>query len=188
MTRGPLRDFVGYGRHTPDFDWPDGSSVAVNLVVNYEEGAEYSLLDGDDRNDSWGESSAEVDPAVRDLGTETHMEFGSRVGIWRLARLLDDYGIDATFSACAQALERNPELCAWLREREHDIMGHGYRWTEVSTASREQERSNLRRAVESIDQTTRQRIRGWMVRSFPSVNTRELLVEESGFVRLRREQ
>ena len=81
----------------------------INLVVNYEEGAEYSLLDGDSTNDAYGEYSYEVGPTVRDLSTETHMEFGSRVGGWRLARLLDDYGIPATIDVCAHALERNPE-------------------------------------------------------------------------------
>jgi peptidoglycan/xylan/chitin deacetylase (PgdA/CDA1 family) len=179
---GPQRDFVGYGRHTPDFRWPDGARVVVNLVVNYEEGAEYSLLDGDSQNDSWGEYSSQVGPEVRDLGTEAHMEFGSRVGIWRLARLIDDYGINASFNACAQALERNPEFSTWLRERDHDVIGHGYRWTEESGVSRDEEQANLRLAIESFAQTTDQRIRGWMVRSFPSVNTRELLVEEGGFL------
>ena len=83
---GPPRDFVGYGRKPPKVTWPDGSSVAVNLVLNYEEGAEYSLLDGDPFNDTWGETSSTVPPAVRDMGTETHYEFGSRVGVWRIAR------------------------------------------------------------------------------------------------------
>lgn len=176
------RDFVGYGRHTPDVRWPDGSSVAVNIVVNYEEGAEYSLLDGDDTNDAWGEYSYEIPPTVRDLGTESHMEFGSRVGAWRLARLLDDYQIDATIDVCALALERNPEYAAWIRESRYDVMGHGWRWTEDSRMSREQERELMKRAIASIEATTGQRIRGWIVRSFPSVNTRSLLVEEGGFL------
>lgn len=180
MTALP-RDFVGYGRHTPDVRWPDGSTVAVNIVVNYEEGAEYSLLDGDATNDAWGEYSYEIPPMVRDLGTESHMEFGSRVGAWRLARLLDDYQIDATIDVCALALERNPEYAAWIRESSYDVMGHGWRWTEDSRMSRELERELMSRAVASIEHTTGQRIRGWIVRSFPSVNTRSLLVEHGGF-------
>lgn len=175
------RDFVGYGRHTPDVRWPDGSSVAVNIVVNYEEGAEYSLLDGDGTNDAWGEYSYEIPPTVRDIGTESHMEFGSRVGAWRLARLLDDYQIDATIDVCALALERNPEYAAWIRESSYDVMGHGWRWTEDSRFTREEERALMRRAIDSIQATTGERIRGWIVRSFPSVHTRSLLVEEGGF-------
>jgi peptidoglycan/xylan/chitin deacetylase (PgdA/CDA1 family) len=179
---GPARDFVGYGQHPPSFEWPDGSSVAVNIVVNVEEGAEYSLLDGDPINDTWGEYATVVDPSIRDLGTETHMEFGSRVGIWRLARLFDHYGIPATFGACALALERNPPFAQWLREHDHDVIGHGYRWTEDSQMTRDDERRYLHKAVASIEQTTGQRIRGWYVRSFASVNTRDLLVEEGGFL------
>jgi len=176
------RDFVGYGRYPPDPKWPTGTPVVVNLVVNYEEGAEYSLLDGDDSNDAWGEYSYEIGPTVRDLSTETHMEFGSRVGIWRLARLLDDYGIPATIDVCAHAVERNPEFAAWIRERSHDVMGHGWRWTEDSRLGREEEQRLMRRAIASIENTTGQRIRGWIVRSFPSVHTRSLLVEEGGFL------
>jgi peptidoglycan/xylan/chitin deacetylase (PgdA/CDA1 family) len=175
------RDLVGYGRHTPEVRWPDGSAVAVNLVVNYEEGAEYSLLDGDPGNDTWGESSAVVPPVVRDLGTETHMEFGSRAGVWRLARLLEEYDVAATVAASALALERNAEVAGWLRESGHDVLGHGYRWTEDSRLTRDEERRLIRRAVASIEATTGQRPRGWMVRSFPSVHTRSLLAEEGGF-------
>ena len=179
---GPVRDFVGYGRTPPEVRWPDGSSVVVNLVVNYEEGAEYSLLDGDDFNDTWGEYSYQIPPDVRDLGTEMHMEYGSRVGIWRLARMFDDYGIGISIDAPAVALERNPEFCSWIRERTHDVIGHGYRWTEDSRMTRDEERRYLQLAVESIERTTGQRVRGWIVRSFPSVNTRELLVEDGGFL------
>lgn len=176
------RDFVGYGRHTPDPKWPNGNRVVVNIVVNYEEGAEYSLLDGDDGNDAWGEYSYQIGPTVRDLSTETHMEFGSRVGAWRLARLLDDYKIDATIAVCAHAVERNPNFAAWLRESRYDLMGHGWRWTEDSRLTREEEQRLMRRGVASIEKTTGQRLKGWMVRSFPSVHTRSLLVEEGGFL------
>src|SRR2546430_5428773 len=85
---GPARDFVGYGPQPPDFDWPGGARIAVNLVVNYEEGGEYSLTE-DGVNDTWGEYSFQYGPEIRDIGTETHMEYGSRVGIWRLCRLID---------------------------------------------------------------------------------------------------
>jgi len=179
---GPSRDFVGYGRRPPDFRWPDGSGVAVSVVVNYEEGAELNLPDGDEANDTWGEYSTVVEPAWRDLGTETHFEFGSRVGVWRLARLFDEYAIPVSFGACAVALERNPELCEWLRERDHEVLGHGYRWTDDWKLGREEERARMRLAVESVQRTTGQRVRGWYVRSFPSVNTRELLLEEGGFL------
>jgi peptidoglycan/xylan/chitin deacetylase (PgdA/CDA1 family) len=183
---GPERDFVGYGPQPPVFRWPGDALVAINLVINYEEGGEYSLGD-DGVNDTWGEYSFQYGPEIRDLGNETHMEYGSRVGIWRLCRLLDRYGITSTFNACAKALERNPPLCAWLRDREHDVMGHGYHWygpdAGPGTAmTREQEQEEIRLAVDAIQRTTGQRARGWMVRSFPTVHTRELLVEDGGFL------
>jgi peptidoglycan/xylan/chitin deacetylase (PgdA/CDA1 family) len=111
------------------------------------------------------------------------MEYGSRVGIWRLCRLIDRYQIPVTFSACALAVERNPPLGEWLRAREHDVLAHGYHWygPDAVAMNRDQEREEIRKAVSSLEQTTGQRTRGWMVRSFPTVHTRELLVENGGF-------
>ncbi|MGW4486703.1 polysaccharide deacetylase family protein [Amycolatopsis sp. NPDC004368] len=176
------RDFVGYGRYPPDVRWPGGAKVVVNIVVNYEEGAEYSIPDGDGRNDGWGEYAYETGPEVRDLGTETHYEFGSRVGIWRLARIFDRYAVPVSVGACAVALERNPGVAEWIREREHDVIGHGYRWLDYARMSVDEERDHLRRAIESLERTTGQRTRGWYVRSFPSEHTLDLLVAEGGFV------
>ena len=182
---GPVRDFVGYGPEPPAIRWRDGALLAVNLVINYEEGAEYSVPD-DGVNDSWGEYSFQFGPEIRDLGTERHFEFGSRVGIWRLCRLFDEFRVDVTFNACALALERNPPLCDWIRARNHDIMGHGFRWYGpdaplAARMTRDDEREEIRKAVESVLKTTGQRVRGWMVRSFPTLDTLELLVEEGGF-------
>ncbi|MGE5132056.1 MAG: polysaccharide deacetylase family protein [Gemmatimonadota bacterium] len=179
---GPARDFVGYGPRPPDFGWPGGARVAVNLVVNYEEGGEYSLSE-DGVNDTWGEYSFQYGPEIRDFGTETHMEYGSRVGIWRICRMIDRYQIPVTFCACALAVERNPPLAEWLRAREHDVLAHGYHWYGPDTVamSRGEEREEIRKAVDSLQRTTGQRARGWMVRSFPTVHTRELLVENGGF-------
>ena len=179
---GPVRDFVGYGPEPPVFDWPGGAKVAVNLVINYEEGGEYSLVE-DGINDSWGEYSFQYGPEIRDLGTETHMEYGSRVGIWRLCRLFDRFGIPVTFAACALAVERNPPFGAWLRARDHDVLAHGHHWygPDVVKLTREEERDEISRAVESLARTTGRPPRGWMVRSFPTVHTRELLVEHGGF-------
>ncbi len=179
---GPRRDFGGYGRHIPNVRWPGGVGLVVNIVINYEAGAEYSLLDGDGRNDTWGESSYEVEPGRRDIGTETHFEFGSRAGIWRLARLFDDNHVPVSVGACALALERNPAVADWISSAGHDVIGHGWRWTEPSLMTREEERDDLHRALESITRLTGERPLGWYGRSFPSVHTRELLVEEGGFL------
>lgn len=179
---GPPRDFVGYGRRPPRAWWPDGATVAINLVVAYEEGAELSPLDGDGENDGWGEYDVKIDLPVRDLGTETHYEYGSRAGIWRLARLVERTGIPVTLSAAAVALERNPAVADWIVGQTHDVLGHGWRWTPLWTLTREQERDQLLRALELYRRLLGERPLGWNSRSFPSVHTRELLVEEGGFL------
>jgi peptidoglycan/xylan/chitin deacetylase (PgdA/CDA1 family) len=177
---GPARDFIGYGRKAPFVTWPDQVKVAVNLVLVYEEGSEYSWLE-DGRNDNWGEYNLTESPPVRDLGTETHFEYGSRAGVWRLARLFDRYRIPVTVSACAVALQCNPEVVAWMKERGHDLLGHGLRWSDYSTMSRDEEKRQMREAIELYEALLGTHPPGWNCRSFPSVNTRDLIVEEGGF-------
>jgi peptidoglycan/xylan/chitin deacetylase (PgdA/CDA1 family) len=176
------RDLVGYGRIPPLVEWPGGAQVVVNLVLVYEEGSEYSVLWGDDRNDGWGEyAQAGVEPPQRDLGTETHYDYGARAGIWRLARIIDEADVPATVSAAAVALELNPSVAAWMRDRGHDLLGHGWRWTELWTLSRAEESAQLRRALETYERILGERPLGWNSRSWPSENTRALLIEE-GFL------
>ena len=182
IAAGPARDFVGYGRRPPRIDWPGGARLALNLVIVYEEGAEYSLAEGHGRNEGWGEYAVTVDPPVRDLGSETHFEYGSRVGIWRLARMFEALDVKATISACAVALDRNREVAAWINEQGHDVLGHGWRWFEAYRQSLEEERDHLHRAVELYREVLGHRPLGWNQRSFPSVHTFDLLVEEGGFL------
>jgi peptidoglycan/xylan/chitin deacetylase (PgdA/CDA1 family) len=182
---GPERDFVGYGLEPPDPQWPGGADVVVSVVINYEEGAEFNVGD-DGANDSWGEFESAFPPDHRDLGTESHFEFGSRVGIWRLVRLLEELDIPFTVAACGRALERNPAFASWLGESDCDILGHGYRWegsdSPGAPISREEEARQMDLGVEAITRTTGKVPKGWMVRTCPSVHTRELLVERGGFL------
>lgn len=171
---GAQRDFVGHGRDTPLERWPDGSLLAVNVVVNVEEGAEASWADGEG-NDSWGEYTIPIDAEVRDLGTEGHFEFGSRVGIWRLVRLVERFDVPVTFGVCARSLERNPPFAAWLRDSGHDVLGHGYRWAEVSTMDEAAETEDVRRGAAVLAELLGRPVRGWYVRSFPSTRTRRIL-------------
>jgi peptidoglycan/xylan/chitin deacetylase (PgdA/CDA1 family) len=177
------RDLVGYGRRPPAFEWPGGATVVINPVLVYEEGSEYSVRWGDDRNDGWGEyAGTGVEPPHRDPGTEGHYEYGSRTGVWRLARIYDEADVPVTVSGSATALELNPEVCDWMREHDHDLMGHGWRWVEAWHQTREQEREHLRRAIDSYERTLGSRPVGWNCRSWPTENTRELLREQGGFI------
>jgi len=179
---GPKRGFVGYGRHVPKVRWPNGARVAVSLVINYEEGSEYSHGNGDARNDGLVEMTYAMDAKFRDLCAESVFEYGSRAGIWRLERLLTERKLLSTIYACAVALERNPEVGAWIKEAGHEPCSHGWRWEESWKLTREEEADHIRMAIESIEATTGERPVGWYCRYGPSVNTRELLVEEGGFV------
>ena len=177
------RDLVGYGRTPPRFVWPDDAWVVVNLVLVYEEGSEYSVAWGDERNDGWGEyAEPGVQPPQRDPGTESHYEYGSRAGVWRLARIFDAAGVPVTVSGAAVALELNPAVTDWMRERDHDLLGHGWRWTEAWTLSREEERASILRAIETFDRVLGIRPAGWNSRGWPSENTRGLLLELGGFL------
>ena len=177
----PIRDLIGYGRGGLAVRWRDDARVAICLVINYEEGAEQSYPAGDGRNEEPQEFGYPPLP-IRDFGNESIFEYGSRAGIWRLQRLLDDLGLPATIQGCAQAFELNPEVGAWVKESGNDVCCHGYRWENVSTLDRDTERSRLEMAVASIEATCGERPRGWYSRQPPSVNTRELLVEEGGFL------
>jgi len=178
---GPGRDLIGYGSRVPRVHWPGESRVAINIVVNYEEGSEYSYPLGDGRNESLAESARGMPAGYRDLRVESVYEYGSRAGVWRLLRLFDRYKIPVTFFAAALALEQNPDACRWIGEGGHEIAAHGWRWSEPWLLDRAEEARQIRLAVESIERTCGQRPRGWYCRYGPSVNTRELLVQEGGF-------
>ena len=179
---GPRREYVGYGRDVPQVSWPDGARIAVSIVLNWEEGSEYSVPAGDRENEGLAELQYDMESGYRDLCVESVYEYGSRAGIWRLQRLLDEYQLPTTFFGCAVAFERNPEVASWLREAGHEPCCHGWRWEEVWRLTRDEERAHMEAAVRSIEESCGQRPQGWYCRYGPSVNTRELVVEEGGFV------
>ncbi|MDD9981475.1 MAG: polysaccharide deacetylase family protein [Gammaproteobacteria bacterium] len=178
------RDFVGYGKHPPDPRWPDGAKLALNFVINVEEGGEPSMPDGAARSES---ALTELGPQPsdvrgRDLAAESMFEYGSRVAAWRVFGLFASAGLPCTVFACAEALRRNPALCAEIREFDHDVCAHGFRWEKHYELDDATERTRIRDTVESIRETVGARPLGWYCRYGPSLNTRRLLVEEGGFV------
>lgn len=179
---GPPRDYAGYGRDVPKVVWPNEARVAINLVINYEEGSEVHMA-ADGRNEAaLGELAYVIDPAYRDLSMESVYEYGTRAGIWRLQRLFDRKKVPVTFFAAAVALERNPDVGAWIRDSPHEPCSHGWRWEEMWLLSREEEKAHMAAAIKSFEETCGERPRGWYCRYGPSVHTRELVVEEGGFV------
>ena len=176
---GPRRELVGYGEHPPRVRWQNDAKVAIQIVVNYEEGSEKSFAMGDQVNDGMYELPFAVDDQ-RDLAVESMYEYGSRVGIWRLFRIFDAAAIPVTFFAAAVALERNPEVAVKLAKRGDEAAGHGYRWSNHYEMTKDEEREAIKRAIVSIEKTTGSRPTGWYCREM-SVNTRDLVVEEGGF-------
>jgi peptidoglycan/xylan/chitin deacetylase (PgdA/CDA1 family) len=175
------RDFLGYGATPPNPDWPDGARVAVSFVVNVEEGAELSLIDGDERNEAVYEVTDEV-RGTPDPCRDSHFEYGTRVGYWRIMRLLDEYGARSTLNACGRAVARSPWLAQDAVARGHEVACHGWRWERHAGMAEDAERATIARACQAIADATGIPPRGWHTRSAPSTNTRRLLLEHGGFL------
>ena len=178
------RDFIGYADRPPHPHWPNGARIAVQIVMNYEEGSEYSIPDGDGVSESYLTEvpGATLGPGTRDLIVESVYEYGSRAGFWRLMRIFSERQLKVTVFGAALALERNPQAAAAIREADHEVCSHGWRWIGFSSMSEDEERAQMQRAVASIERTTGTRPYGWYCRYAPSLNTRRLVVEEGGFL------
>jgi allantoinase len=178
------RDLVGYGAHPPDPKWPGGARIAINFVMNYEEGSEPSVQDGEgyteiDLTEAHGRNTG---IKGRDLAGEGMFAYGSRVGFWRLMRVFQERQLPLTIFGCALAIERNPEAAQAIRQSDVDLCCHGWRWVKHYLLAEEEEREHIKRAVASLEKTMGSRPLGWYCRYGPSVNTRRLLVEEGGFL------
>ncbi|MBV8367952.1 MAG: allantoinase PuuE [Candidatus Eremiobacteraeota bacterium] len=178
------RDFVGYGARAPDPKWPGGARLAVQIVMNYEEGSEYAIGDGDGTSETYLTEvpGATLGPGKRDLIVESVYEYGSRAGFWRLMRMFREREIPITVFGAALALERNPDAAAAIREAGYEVCSHGWRWVGFQDMDEDEEREQMRRAVASIEKTIGTRPYGWYCRYAPSLNTRRLVVEEGGFL------
>lgn len=178
------RDLIGYGANPPDPQWPGGARIAINFVMNYEEGSEPSVQDGEGFTDIGLTEAHGLNQATqgRDLAGESMFEYGSRVGFWRLMRLFQERGLPMTIFGCALALERNPPAAEAIRRSGFDVCSHGWRWIKHFELSEEEEREHIRKAVESFKTTVGERPLGWYCRYGPGVNTRRLVVDEGGFL------
>lgn len=181
MTAADRRDLVGYGGTPPQIAWPDGKKVAVSFVVNFEEGGEFSIGDGDSRNEPVHEAiSAQSD--TPDPCMESHFGYGTRAGWWRIMRVLERYGVRATVSSCGRAVERSPNLARDAIRRGHEVSCHGWRWDEHARMDEATERAVIARTYDTIAAVCGTAPVGWHTRSAASPNTRRLLVEHGGFL------
>ena len=177
------RDLIGYGARPPDAGWPGGARLALQIVVNYEEGGERSILHGDEHAESFlGEVVGTPALAgVRNVQMESIYEYGTRVGLWRLLRLFADRRIPISVFAVAMALERHPAAARAIVEAGHEIVSHGWRWIDYQSVEPAVEREHVRLAVETLARVTGSRPLGWYTGRL-SPNTRRLVVEEGGFL------
>lgn len=183
MTKIYSRDLRGYGANPPNPDWPGGARLALQIVLNYEEGGENCILHGDSASEAFLSEivNADAREGVRHMSMESIYEYGSRVGVWRLKRLFDRYEIPITVFAVGMAVERYPEPVQALHEAGHEICSHGYRWVDYQYIDEDTEREHMHRAIRAIHDATGERPLGWYTgRNSP--NTRALVVEEGGFI------
>ena len=176
------RDLVGYGRNPPQANWPGRARVAVQFVLNYEEGGENCVLHGDAGSEQF--LSELFSPAAypeRHLSMEGIYEYGSRVGVWRFLREFERRGLPMTIFGVSMALERHPEVTAAFRELGHEIACHGWRWIHYQNAPEELEREHLRIGMEIIERLTGERALGWYT-GRDSPNTRRLVADYGGFL------
>ncbi len=177
------RDLIGYGARPPDPQWPGNARIAVSFVLNYEEGAENTVLNGDAGSEVYLSETpgGQRFLGMRDLSTETVYEYGSRAGFWRILRLFAERNIHFTSWAVGRALELHPDAGRAMIEAGHEVASHGWRWINYKDISEDDERGHIQRAVRAIEQACGQRPVGWYTGRL-SGNTLRLVVEHGGFL------
>ncbi|MBS3651030.1 allantoinase PuuE [Pseudaminobacter sp. 19-2017] len=176
------RDLAGYGRNPPDARWPNDARLAVQFVINFEEGGEHSILHGDRHSEAFlAEEPTAAFYNVRNLGVESQYEYGSRAGWWRLYRMFTERNIPVTIFGITKALEKNPDAVAAMKEAKFEIASHGLRWIHYAEMPEEQEALHIAEAMRIHTEVTGARPTGWYTGRM-SVNTRKLLVLAGGLV------
>ena len=173
------RDMVGYSGSPPKVEWPGQALLAVNIVVNHEEGGEACVLHGDDACETIGIDSISAPMGVRDLDIEGSFEYGSRVAFWRLLDIFSEHDIKVTFLSVGRALEMNPQAATAITANGHEHMDHGYiwgRWGNLNGKTREEERAMHLRSIAAFERITGQRPAGQFIGT-ATLQTRELLME-----------
>lgn len=175
------RDMVGYGAAPPDPQWPGGAKIALQFVLNYEEGSENNVLENDRGSETFlSEMIGAQSFPNRHMSMESLYEYGSRAGVWRILRTFSRRGLPLTVFAVAQAMARNPEVAAAFVDRGDEIACHGYRWLSYQLVDSAVEREHMAAAVDLLTEITGSAPRGWYT-GRDSPNTRRLVVDHGGF-------
>ena len=182
LTSSYPRDMRGYGQHPPSPNWPNGAKVAVQFVVNFEEGGENNVLHGDETSETFlSEIIGAAAYPARHMSMESMYEYGTRAGFWRLHRLFQKHSVPVTVYGVAMALERNPEAVAAMRAAHWEIASHGYRWIDHQFMKKADERRQVEQAIAVHTRVTGSRPLGWYT-GRDSPNTRELVLAQGGFL------
>ncbi|CAK7228322.1 hypothetical protein SCUCBS95973_006840 [Sporothrix curviconia] len=150
------RDHVGFGRHPPNPEWPNGAKIAVSFVINYEEGAERTVLNGDAQSENMLWEQAHIAPRLgeRAVNVESDYDYGSRRGVWRLLNTLEEHDYPATIYAVGMALEKNPAVVEAFASGGHEIASHGYRWIDYHNVGSEREKAYIRQQMQCLKTLT----------------------------------
>jgi len=187
MNDQPHRDLAGYAGNSPDPQWPGGANIVINFVMNFEEGAEFSLIEGDNHAEA---ALSDLAPTPylqgqRFLNIESLYEYGSRVGFWRILRHFREHELSLTFNTVGRALELNPGICVAIARTVSDgladVQSHGWRWIDYANISEDEEREHMGLCIDIIKRVTGERPLGWYI-GRPSANTCRLVAEEGGFL------
>lgn len=178
----PHRDLIGYRGDPPHANWPEAARIAVNFCINYEEGAELCVLNGDAMSEARiSDVKVSARPGNRDLNIESSYDYGSRAGYWRLLKAFTDRGLTGTVNLVGVAGDLNPYALEAMIEAGFDLQPHGWRWIDYDSLSADEEREHIGKGVEQIIRLTGEHPLGYYA-GMPSINTRRLVVEEGGFL------
>jgi len=182
MKKNYPRNLVGYGDKEIKAVWPNNSRLALQIVLNYEEGAENSVLHGDKHSETFLSEIIGAQPIKgRHINMESMYEYGSRRGFWRLHKLFQEKNIPITIFGVAMALERNPDVCKAIKNGNYEVASHGWRWIDYQNVKKNVEKEHMKKAVKSIEKIFGKRPLGWYTGRC-SPNTRDLVFDDGGFL------
>ena len=182
MSKKYPRDMIGYGSKEPRVTWPNNAKLALQIVLNYEEGAENNILHGDEKSETFlSEIIGAKAIKARHINMESMYEYGSRSGFWRIHKLFQEKNIPVTIFGVAMALERNPEVCSAIKNGNYEIACHGWRWIDYQNVKKSVEKKDMKLAIKTIKKIFGERPLGWYTGRC-SPNTRDLVFDDGGFL------